>query len=216
MGVGDSRPEPFAHGYSGHDNVRAGHGSRISDIKPDRSVSEMIGNISEELPLANENRNHISMCQARQQRKKFVANAVAQECRVTVGRVMERFDAGERADRLGVVPAQFNNGMARARTDTCESIGTCSAQQIHEHRLSPIIGGMPKRGIRSEDFETSGTCPSLKVCAGRNMHCFGPESRPESVRHGTNQRCFAIRPRPQAMINMHRSHLAASSHRQQQ
>ncbi len=176
----------------------------------------MIGNIGEELPLADKNRNRITMREVRQQRQEFVTDAITEKCGILVGRIMERLDASERADRLGVVTAQFHNGMARSGTDAREPIRTCSAQQIHEHRLGPIIGSVSKRCIRSEDFETSSTCPSLEVRPRLDAHCFGPKSGPNPLCHGRDQVGFVMRPGPQSVIDMHCGHLTARGHGQKQ
>jgi hypothetical protein len=127
MGVGSVDPQPFANRHPGHHDIGSGEESRVGDIKERCGATEVIGDISEEIALANQNRDRVTVSEIMQQWQKFMAHTIAKEHRIQIGWISKGLKSLDRTNRFGLAPSQFHNGVSGAGTDSGETIGTSTA-----------------------------------------------------------------------------------------
>ena len=130
----------------------------------------MISNRREHIGLAIENRNRVAASNLGEQRKYFVPNTIANERRIVITGVKERFDPLTFTNLFCFRSPQIQNRMTDTRADRGQPVRACTAQQIHDHCFGPIIRSVTKSSVGPQHFVASGSSPSFKIGARIHHH----------------------------------------------
>ena len=149
--------------------------------------------VAEQVGGANEERHDIAFGDGIEQREEFVANPVATEPRIGVGRVAHRIELQRGAEPARVVAAQREQGVAAARPHRGQPGGSAAAEQGEEHRLGLVVGGVPRQCVRSEQFVAGDACPGFEVRPIDELGPVGAECHAEAIGDPLSRGGFVVR-----------------------
>ena len=204
MQLGAIPPEPLAHRDAGEHDIGGGERARIGDVDGGRGGAQVVGHVGEQFGLAHEHGHRVAFGDVGHQRQHLAPHPIAHERGVEVRRIVERLEPLDGADGLGLGPTQRQDRMPMARSDAGEPVGTGTAQEVHEHGLRLIIGGVSQRGLGAEHLMAGEACPRLEIGPGLDRQRFGPERDTEPRRDLGHEHRLDRGLRPDAVIDVHR------------
>ncbi len=160
-------------------------GLGIGGIESRCECIEQIGIGTPELGLAGQHGHQIALCQDVHQRQQLGAYSVAHMQLASVRWVVDGGNVEHTAQLVRLGPAQIEQRMA-VRAHTAETIDGCATQQVEQHRLCLIIGGVSREGIWSEHRMACRACPCFLIRSGCHPNALTAELRTESIGCGSD------------------------------
>ena len=117
--------------------------------------------------LAGQHRDHVPAGDVGQQRQHLVAHPVAAVDRGRRCWGPRRAPGPRRRTGPGSRPAQGEERMARAGPDAGQAVEAGAPQQVEQHRLGLVVGGVAGEDVGREHGVPGGPGPGLQVRAGR-------------------------------------------------
>jgi hypothetical protein len=202
MALGIVLSQPFANRHAGDCWRRGGEGAGIGRVDLERLSSDVIGKISEDPRLPGEDGNDVSPGHIGEQRENLTSDPVAYERWIGVGRIHHRIESLCETHRLGFRAAQAEDRVTPTRADAGESVGSRPAHEIHEHRLSKVLGSVTKCRGGTEHCVTRRTSACLEVGTRSDRQRFGSEPRAITRSGSGNYVCFGFRTGTDSVIDV--------------
>ncbi len=139
--------------------------------------------VAQEVGLAGQQGGDIALGHVVEQGQQLVADAVAPEGQIVVGRV-----AHGRQPDLGAQRASLGAAEAHDRVPSwahaAESVDAGAPQKVEQHRLGLVVGRVPRQHARRQDGEARFPGPRLEVGTWRDNGALGSEAGAESCGGG--------------------------------
>ena len=207
------RPQPGPHGPPRQRLVGGRQGAGVGGVEGGGQLVEQRGVGPGEVRLAGDHRHHVALGDGVEQRQELVADPVAAERRIVVGRVGHRLEPDGRAELPGLPPAQPAQRAAAGR-HAREPVEAGAAEQVEQHRLGLVVGRVPGEHVGRQGAVAGRPGPGLDVGPGRHRDALGPERGAVLGRGAPHDLGLGRRPGPQPVVDVDRGDPAAGPHRQ--
>lgn len=163
--IGMNRLQPSPKRTSGQRGRQRCHRARIGRIDVSDELIENQPLLPRQRRGARNHGHHIASHDRIGQRNQLMSDPIAYVAGVVVGDVTDWFDALIAADPFGIAASEPQYGMGRPRGNRRQPVGTRTANESIQQRLSKIIGGVAgKRPVGEQAFANRSRF-GFKVCA---------------------------------------------------
>ncbi len=126
--------------------------------------------IGQQPRLTGQDGHDVTAGELAQHGDQLVTDAVAQVGRVAVRRVLDRVQTEPRAQRVGLGPTQGENRVPRPSAHRREAVSGGAAEQVDEHRLCLIVGGVAGRRTGRHGAESGRARSRLEIGTSSEAH----------------------------------------------
>ena len=130
-----------------------------------RSFLDDLERVPYKICVTIEQRDRISVEEVGDQREEFSPNPHPGEARVGVVLVNDRRDSGVGADRFGLSSAESKDRSFDHRHGRGDTGWAGTAEQIKQHRLRPVVGGVTYADIIRKRLVTGCPSSSFHICS---------------------------------------------------
>ncbi len=205
--------QPQADGASPERDRRGGEDAGVGRVELARECIEQIRVVAQQVRLAAEEVGDVALGDRVEHGKQVVPDAVAAESTIGIRLVVDGLEPELRAQLvcLGAAQRQQRSSVA---SHGGQAVGAGAAQEVEEHRLGLIVGGVPGEHIRGKRLVACGPSPSLEVGAGWHLHPDRMESGSPLRGDVGHHHAVLGRAGPQAVVDVDRADLTAGFHGQ--
>ena len=192
---------------------RRGECQRIGGVERGGQPVEEVVVVAEQVCLPGEDRDDVALGELGELREQFVTDAIAQEALVAVAAVVDHGEAEHRAHVFGVGAPQRQQRAARTGSHRRQSAGR-AAQQVQEHRLGLVVGGVSGEHVGGQRAVAGGASASLEVRAIAHVEANGAQWDPQRLAGEGGHLGVGRRLGAEPVIDVHRGDGAAGGDRQ--
>ena len=199
--------EPAADGAPGQRDGRGREGSGIRGVDRTRQLVEQPALVAHQLGLTRHHGGDVAPGDVVEQREELVTHAVAAECAIGVGRVLDWYQTELVAQRPRLAPTEAEERVPFG-VHGRETVESRAPHEVEQDGLGLVVGGVPSERVGRENRVARLARPRFEVRARAHRRAGRDERGTEAGRGRSYDAGLAVGPRPQAVVDVHRGHLA--------
>ncbi len=203
-----ARRDPVSDRSAGKRRVCGGDSACVGGVDFASKRIEQVVFVGEHVGLTIEDRRKIASGEFVEEWQGFVAYSVAEMGRIEVRWIVDRVESELVTERLGFGASQRQDRMACPVSVRRQPCTRCTAQQVQQHRLGPIVKRVPRGDDGRQHVVASRSGAGFEIRSRRHAHSVADERGAESLRRSLHEIGFAGGPIAQPVVDVVGGHLA--------